>query len=510
MPPPRPSRRATTQTKSLAAPIGGLNARDSIAAMPETDALLLDNWFPETNDVAVRFGYVNQSTSLPGWVETVMGYRAGNSGKLFGISNGNVYDCTTPGAAVGAAVLSGLSNSRWQHINFATPGGQFLWMVNGIDSAQMYNGTAWSVPAVTGVATSSIISVTAFKNKIWLTQQNSLKMWFLPTQSIQGAASLWDLSSIFKLGGTLVGAVTCTIDNAGGIDDYIAFVTDQGEIAMYQGSDPSSSTTFALVGLFRVGRPIGTRFYEKVGADVVMITADGATSLSKAFLTDRIQNEDQLTYKIVNLINNDVASFKNNFGWQPVLFPIGNKLIINVPQITNNTQYQYVMNTITGQWCRFTGWNAASWEVYSDNLYYGGNGVVCQADTGNADGANSIVSDAQQAFSYFGAPGRQKRWTSARPIFSCDGLINPTLALNVDFANVVPTGTPTFTSGSGSPWNVSPWNVSPWAFGLQILKNWQTLSGIGFAGALRMRISSMGVNTKWQSTDFVYEYGGVL
>lgn len=504
-----PARRATIQTSSIPAPTGGLNARDSIAEMPPGDAVLMDNFFPEPNDISVRNGYISQSTGFPAWVETVMGYRAATAGKLFGISSGSVYDCTAAGA-VGAAVLTGLSNSRWQYVNFATGGGQFLWMVNGTDPAQMFDGTSWTVPSITGVSSSNIINVTAFKSRLWLTEKNSMRMWYLPTSSISGAASVFDLSPLFKLGGFLMGAVTCTIDNAGGIDDYIGFVTSEGEVALYRGTDPANASSFAISGLFRIGRPIGRRFYTKVGADVIMVTADGVTSLSKAFLTDRIQNEDQLTYKIVNLINNDVQSYNANFGWQPVLYPMGNKILINVPQLENSLQYQYVMNTITGSWCRFTGWNAACFEIFADNLYFGGNTVVNRADFGNTDGINSIVSDVQQAFSYFNAPGRQKRFTMARPIFSSDGKINPTLAINLDFSNNFPTGSPTFTSQSGSPWNTSPWNTSPWTSGLQILKDWQTVSGIGFSGGLRMRIISMDVNTKWQSTDFVYEYGGIL
>lgn len=47
---------AKSQSLSLPSPIGGLNARDSVANMKGTDALQMDNWFPQTTDVAVRRG----------------------------------------------------------------------------------------------------------------------------------------------------------------------------------------------------------------------------------------------------------------------------------------------------------------------------------------------------------------------------------------------------------------------------------------------------------------------
>ena len=48
----------TAQTASVPAPIGGWNARDSLAAMSPTDAVQLVNWFPTPTDVTMRRGYV--------------------------------------------------------------------------------------------------------------------------------------------------------------------------------------------------------------------------------------------------------------------------------------------------------------------------------------------------------------------------------------------------------------------------------------------------------------------
>jgi hypothetical protein len=48
----------TAQTASIPSPIGGWNARDSLAAMAPTDAVQLVNWFPTPTDVTMRRGYV--------------------------------------------------------------------------------------------------------------------------------------------------------------------------------------------------------------------------------------------------------------------------------------------------------------------------------------------------------------------------------------------------------------------------------------------------------------------
>lgn len=509
------NRRQVSKTVSLPAPTGGLNARDALADMPPTDAVLMDNWFPTPTSVSLRNGSSSHATGLPAWVETLMHYSGPSVQKLFGISGTAVYDVTASGA-VGAAVVSGLSNARWQYTNIGTPGGNFLVMVNGADKLRGHNGSTWwrdgdGAHDITGFDTSLAISVNLFKNRLWMTEKTSMRVWYLGVQAIAGAATSIDLSTIFTRGGHLVCMANWTIDNISGINDYAVFITSEGEFAIYNGTDPSSATTWALVGVFRIGRPIGQRPYLKVGSDVLLICADGIFPLSKALLTDRSSINDAISNKIVNLVNTDVQLYIGNFGWQAVLYPIGNKLIINVPQTENSNQYQYVMNTINSSWCRFTGWNAACFETFGDNLFYGGNGVVAQADTGTDDnGAAIALADVQQAFSYFKERGRIKRFTMARPIFAAPGTINAAITLNMDYDNSLPLSTPAFSGSSGSAWDISPWDTSPWGNATGIIKNWQTVNGVGYAAALRMQVSAMDVTVQWQSTDFVYEPGSVL
>lgn len=512
-------KKAVSKTASRPAPVGGLNGRDSIAAMPLQDAIALDNWFPGTTNVALRNGYENHATGLPAWVETIMPYSAPTSRKLFAISDGEVYDVTSSGA-VGAAVVTGLSNSRWEHVNFGTAGGQFLYAVNGLDSPLLYDGTNWtsitgaSTPAITGVTTSNLSNIAIFKNRVWFVEKESFKVWYLPVNSVGGAASSINFAPLFKMGGSLVAMVTWTIDNTNGIDDYAAFLSSEGEIALYRGTDPDFASTWFLVGMFRVGTPVGKRCHMKMGGDAILITSDGLISLKTALLADRSQRQKEITDKIRNLINQDITSYRNAFGWQVILHPIGNKLVLNVPQNENSRQYQYVMNTITKAWCTFgklaSPWNAACFEVQGDDLYWGGNTVVALADTGFSDNGANITGDAKQSFSYFGDRARIKVFKMSRPVLYADGNINAALAMNVDFEDKFPTSTPTFSGSGGPPWNTTPWNTSPWGGAAQVRKNWQTTPGIGYCASLRMKIACNAFTPQWLATDYVYELGGVL
>lgn len=505
--------RRVSRTSSVQSPTGGLNAKDPIANMKETEAVTLENWFPTPSSVEVRNGYESHVTGFPSPVETLATYNDGVTAELFAGSGTSIYNATTAGS-VGAAVVTGLTNVRFQTINMGTAGGFFLLMVNGADKMQVYTGSTWyadgTTTSVTGFDTADALHINNFKNRVWFIEKESFNAWYLPVSSIGGAANNLDLSGLFRLGGYLMAMANWTIDNAAGVDDYAAFITSEGEVALYKGTDPSSANTWALVGTFRMGRPIGRRCFCKAGADVLVVTTDGAFPLSKALLTDRSQLNLAATDKISPIFNTDVRAYGSTYGWQPIIYPLGKKLIVNVPTTEGTTSHQYVMNTEHGAWTKFTGWDAICWETLGDGLYFGGASAVYKADTGNSDDGSAITAVAQQAFSYFGNKTGIKHWKMARCIFTSNGTITPAIVLNVDFAQDRTTVAPSFTDNLGSTWDIAPWDTSTWTRGDSITKNWQTVTGVGYAGGIRVVTETENLTCAWQSTDFLYEYGAVL
>ena len=148
--------RAAANVASLPAPVGGWNARDSLANMAPTDAVQLENYFPGVSNVNLRGGYVKHATGFPDDVETLMTYSGGTADQLWAVSDGKFYNATAAGA-IGAAAVSGLSNSKWEYTNITTSGGNYLYAANGVNTPYLYNGTTWtsitgaSTPAITGV-----------------------------------------------------------------------------------------------------------------------------------------------------------------------------------------------------------------------------------------------------------------------------------------------------------------------------------------------------------------------
>ena len=303
-------RNQTSRVGNIPAPVSGWNVRDSLAQMDPKDAPILTNYWPTPSDVQTRLGYSNWSTGLPGQVNTLCDYSPyTGTGKLFAASVAGIYDCTA-GGAVGAAVVTGLTSTYFQTTQFSTPGGAFLYMVNGADKPQLYNGTTWvavdgaSTPAITGVTTTNLIHINSFKSRLFFIEKASMKAWYLPVNSIGGAASQLDFTSIFKSGGYLMAMGTWSLDGGYGMDDYAVWVTSNGEFAVYKGTDPSSSSTWALVGVYSLGSPMGRKCLQKYQGDLLYIGKDGVAPLSSSLISSRVNSRLNITDKIQYAISN--------------------------------------------------------------------------------------------------------------------------------------------------------------------------------------------------------------
>jgi hypothetical protein len=515
----RAARRLVQQARanvaSLPAPVGGWNARDSLANMAPTDAVTMENYFPGVSNINLRGGYSKHATGLPDDVETLMTYSSPTANKMFAVSDGKIYDVTSAGA-VGAAAVSGLSNSRWQYTNITTSAGNYLYAANGVNKPLLYDGSTWtaidgaSTPAITGVTTTSLNYPTLFKNRLWFIEKNSLKAWYLPTASVGGAAQVLDLSAVARLGGKLVNMASWTIDAGYGVDDNLVFVTDKGEIIVYRGTDPASASTWAVIGVWILGAPIGDRCLLKYGGDLLVLTLDGLVPMASALQSSRLDPNIALSDKIQGAFAAAASAYQTNYGWCLLYNPKNNALIVNVP-VSESAQEQFVMNNITKAWCKFTGWTAFHFALLNDEPYFGGPGYVAKAwtmgSTGFADDSSNINGRVLQAFNYFETRGVKKIFTRARPSIFSNGTPSITVGMNVDF-NIYDTTTPiAITNPTVGVWDTGLWNTAIWGSDLEIQNNWQGVTGVGYCGAVQLASASKKLNIQWSSTDIVFQLG---
>lgn len=503
--------RAPSRSTSLPPPTGGWDTREALADMPEDHAVIMDNWFPSTDKVTLRRGFDEHATGMSGAVESLLEYTpTTGSGELFACNGGSIYDVGSAGA-VGTAVATGFSNDRFQQVQIGTAGGQFLLIMNGDDTPKTYNGASWADAAITGPTQANLIWCNLHQRRLWFGEKNSLSAWYLAVNSIAGAASEFSLAGVAKLGGYIMAMGTWTRDSGDGQDDVAVFLTSEGEAIVYSGTDPADAATWALVGVFRIGKPIGRRCIIKAGADLIMVTQDGFVATSSILSMDRSQSERvALSAQINKAVNDAVRSHGTLFGWQPFIYPRGTMLIFNIPQ-SSTTAYQYVFNTITGAPCRFTGINALCWGMLNDEPYFGGShGKVYKFDFGESDNGSAINGDCLPAFSYFRSPSMKKAFKLVEPIFESAGDPNAALDLNVDFQVGRPSGVPAASVVSSARWGVSKWGVGTWGTAGQIYRGWRGVRGVGRSAALRVRVSTTSSRPSWVATNFTYVPGGQI
>lgn len=494
---------------SLAAPVGGWNARDAVATMPPLDAVTMLNVWPTTSDVMLRKGFTEWASGMGGEVESIFAYQSTTLQELFAVANNSVYDITSSGA-VGAPVVTGLTNSRFQYVNTSNAGGSYLIAVNGADTPLLYDGSAWGPTAITGFTQANAIHINLFKNRIWLIEKDTLKAWYLPVDAIAGAASPLNFQSVATKGGYLMAMATWTIDAGQGVDDYAAFITSEGEVIVYQGTDPSSAATWALKGVWQIGSPIGRRCFIKYGGDLLLICFDGVQPMSQLLQSTRVDPRAAITDKIQGAMSDAASMYAANYGWQLDYCPNNSRVMLNVP-VGPNVQEQFAMNTITGSWARFTGMAANVWEQFQNVSYFGANGVVNKFWDGYSDNGEEISGDVLQAFSTFGSPGLTKRWTMGQIFFSVTGAPAISAYMNVDYDTssagfVSPTATPVVFG----QWDIGLWDVAIWGGGLNPFNPKIGLTALGKSGAMHLLMVSDQLEIRWQATNFVYETGGFL
>ena len=509
--------RQRAQGSSIPAPVGGWDRSSPLAAMDPKRAIVLDNWFPQASYIELRKGHAEHSdTGETVAVKTIMAYHSATTGsdKLFAISNDTIYDVTTSTAA--ATSVTTLTEPYAQHVNFTTAAGNFLFVVNGADNPVHYNGSAWANPAITGVTESDFVNVWVHKKRLFFAENDSTKIWYLPVDSVAGAASSFEFGSLMDLGGYIMAGGSWSFDGGSGPDDHFVVVTSQGQVIVFAGDDPSDVNAWSHVGTYNLPRPIGRRCIIKMAGDLVVLTEAGVLPLSKALIRDTNVDDIALSARIQDAFNDAFRNYGTNKGWQIVSYPRGHMVIVNVPITEGSLQHQYVVNSLTGAWCRFTGQNSYCWTVYRNRLFFGGNaGIVYEADIAAEDDGTPITADLKTAFNYFGNPGLMKRFQMLQPVIYADGAVAQGVTLNVDFEDSVPEAILAGESVSTALWDVAVWDVDTWPVEQEVERPWQSVPGIGYCAAVRVRVigyatSSVPLTMQLNGFNITFEKGGFI
>jgi len=500
-----PYRGQKNVVRSVPAPVGGWNASDSLDEMAENEAVILTNWFPGQGQVSLRKGSTSHATGMSGSVEMISEFNAGSTRKLIAAANGNIWNATSASAA--SSLGSGFASDRWQWAQFDdSSGGARVGYVNGSDDPQYFDGTSLAAMTIsgTGLTASNLDGINIFKGRSYFWDSGTQDFWYSAVNALGGSLSKFPLGRVAGTGGNLIAMGTWTRDGGSGPDDLAAFVLSSGDVVIYAGDNPGDSNAWALVGIFKIGAPLGIRAVTKIGSDLIVATVDGYLPMSKVLDSARASPKQAISDKIRKAVLSATSLYSGNFGWQIVHYPLGNYALVNVP-VSSNTFDQHVVNTETGAWTKFHGMNAHCWGMFNDRLYFGGSGVIYKADDSKADSGAAISGTAQTAWTYLGSRASQKRFTAVKPLLQVSGSLSFNAGIGVDFKAIRVAKTDSSPTAISTPWG-SPWG-SPWADTEATNENWLSAEGIGYNASCRIEVLTSTRSVDWFSTQYMFESG---
>ena len=503
-----------SQPISLDAPIEGWNAFHAKDNMPPTAAIILDNIIPGAGRCDTRRGsyeYIDLGTAAP--VETVFSFNGLTSKQLVAASSGGIWSVDDTPASTQVAAAATYSNDRWQCRNFRKADeSSVLIMCNGVDNAQIYDGTTIRDMVDTDAVGTDFIGVEVFKGRAYYWKDDDNAFYYAQAGSYEGELKKFDLGTFIQQGGKLTLIATWTqADSGDGRDDYLAFVFSTGEIIVYQGDDPDTTGYWEMVGRYVTAEPLSVRGSAKYGADTIIMTKDGFVTLSTILQQGRTSDVTAFSMLIHSAVTDATAQYVSNYGWHCTLFQRDGLFIFNIP-ISEDTFEQYVMNTVTKRWCRFTGINVIASCVHQEALYGGSaDGKVIAMLEGTSDLGQQIEFAALYAYQQMENPGTQKHLVAAQIISTHPKPSLIELSGYADYETPVLAPLTVPATINAAVWDIADWDLADWAdddtSGLTT-KGWQNVSAFGYGVSLLVRFALISESVTWRSTGLRYSLAG--
>jgi len=521
-----PANPGTVKVASVPAPIGGLNARDSIVVMEQTDAIILRNWWPQPYGCTVRKGYRLWASGLVGVISSLAALNNIDGTKyMFAWVDDEFYDITVTGV-VAAPLITALTPAPWQTVSFANDAGGWMIAVNGFDDPIFATGaTVGRFVAGDGIVPNTwdvldphdAIQLTTHQRRLWAVQKDTAVGWYLPPGAVYGDWEAFDFGPQMTRGGYLLFLANWTVDDGNGAEDHLVAFTSEGEAIVYSGTDVTDDAKWALAGVYYIGEPVaGRRTYAKVGGDLIILTQQGAVSMTETLVSIKAENQASRlkSDKIQFLITEVTTQYSGQFGWELKYFPHINMLLVNVPTPVDGGNIQLCSNQLINSWTQFNAMDATTWLNHDSAIYFGDyDGNVWLGWDGTVDavgytgiGGNSITATVQQAYSYLGAATQQKQIGMYRPNFITTVPVTFNSNIVYDFDTSILSAPDSVIPAVAALWNVDLWNLANWGGGTYVERRWIQARGMGNAASIQLGVRSTG-ETLWAATDYTYNVG---
>lgn len=524
--PVRAAQTAVSQTFTVGAPVGGLNFRDPINALPATDAIVADDVIMRPFGCELRPGWQTLAINLESSTEpirTLMPYvgRTLAQSALFAVVGNQIV--SVQGAAVPTlTVASASADGVWQYVNFQNAAGTFLIAVNDGGGYWTYDpsgGWVERTPSGSWPSGKRIVSVTAWKNRLWFVFADDPRGHYLPLASITGAAAAFDFGPQLRNGGTLAGIANWTLDAGAGIDDYQVIFGSEGDVLVYEGYDPASVTTYQLKGAWYIGRvPVGNRFWTKYQGDILALSEMGIVPISQLVNGQLAESgsSNPISYKVAPVLLPQLARTITSQGWALHTIAFLDVLLVQTPPDYEG-YVQWAMNLTTNAWSRFTGVPMTCGCMWLSDFYFGGpNGAYVRGFKAGLNGSvtslsdtSALVGDVQTSFQSAADGVNLMRFIQARPTFVAPSPPGVLVKMNPDYSTTPFVNLPPAAATTASLWDSATWDNGSWSGTSTTYSRWMGLSGTGRYGSLRVRMTGLP-ETAWSSAQVTIESGGPL
>jgi hypothetical protein len=447
------------------------------------------------------------------------------------------YDAETAAFTVGATLTGGTSGHTATIVKVIDNGTSgTLWLKsatgvfqdnetitdnNGTPGSADADGTATTLfAAITGTASNEFEHVWSHKNRLFFVKKNSLTFGYLPVDSVGGAMSTFNLGAVFAMGGTLLTGGTWSVDSGSGMDDLCVFITTEGEVAVYAGSNPGDANEWSLEGVYRIPKPLGKNAMFKAGGDLAIATRAGLIPLSSAYNKASEALQDVAVSAPIEEIWLDYAKERSSFGWQVQTYSYHHAMLfVAPPTIDGQLPEIMVANMRTGAWTIFSNYDVRSMAVLGNTFYFGTpDSTVYQGetDTGTDDGA-SYVCQLAGSWDDLKKPGQEKVVSGVRGTFrSGFEELNDQWSIGTDYVNSFPSAPTAVADPDGSSlWGTGSWGTMIWGgSGSRYSKTrWESVEGVGHTISWQLQLTvgnDLNPYAELQAISLVYETGDAV
>ena len=532
----RPARGAVRQTaqkpgvhksKTFPAPRKGWVVSQNYAMQEPETALVLENWFPTTTGARVRRGRIKRATLQAGVpVRSMWEYVAPAGRKRFAADATRIYDITTvadPLTPVSATV-TGRTAGYYADVQMVTVAGVFQYVLNGVDKPLLYDGATFtaidgvSTPAITGVTTTTLSHGWVYANRLFFVQKGTQTAWFLPVDSLGGAASDVSLAGVFNDGSELLFGATWSLDGGDGLNQKCVFISSTGEVAIYAGIDPTDPNNWRLDGVYNIARPLGMKAIMQAGGDLLIATDDGLIALSEAVRKDPAALTLSAVSRPIEPEWRKEAVARGTLPFEIIKWPSNAMMVVSLPPAFAGQQDAcFVCNLQTGAWAKFTNWQTRCMAMFSERGFYGANdGCVYEMEFGGSDDGMPYTANYVGAFDHLDTPGRTKTVTMARAIFRAASPVIPKISCSKNYAETLPSPPSSPADFTTSEWDSGEWDDATWdgaATSLAFTSPWVGIGVTGYAIAPQVQLTyavTPQPRAELVAFDLVYEDGGVI